>query len=128
MESTVCNIAVWLWSRNGRRWLRLILHVAGTGEFVKSYNFSREKKEDIDVKGEIILKIIKIFYNDHTPPTKTEYTLTPSSSVVTLCTTRFTIHKLHEFYIRQHGTLNVFCTYLRANSNYFPIQQQLNDL
>jgi hypothetical protein len=39
--------------------------------------------------------------------------------VVTLCTTRFNIHK---FYVLPTQCVYVFCVDLRTNSDYFPIQ------
>jgi hypothetical protein len=42
-----------------------------------------------------------------------------SSLVVTICTTRFNIHK---FYVLPTECVYVFCMDLRTNSDYFPIQ------
>ena len=38
--------------------------------------------------------------------------------MVTICTTRFNIHK---FYVLPTQCINVFCVDLRTNSNYFPV-------
>ena len=43
-------------------------------------------------------------------------------TVVTICTARFNIHK---FYDPPTHCIYVFCTDLRTNSDYFPIQHQL---
>jgi hypothetical protein len=47
------------------------------------------------------------------------YTLTLSSLVVTLFTTKFTIKN---FYIRPTECIHMFRMVLRTNSNYFPVQ------
>ena len=48
--------------------------------------------------------------------------LTIYSPVVTICTTRFNIHK---FYVLPTQCIYVFCVDLRTNSDYFPIQHLL---
>jgi hypothetical protein len=40
-------------------------------------------------------------------------------TVVTICTTRFNIHK---FYVQPTQCIYVFCVDLRTNSDYFPTQ------
>ena len=52
--------------------------------------------------------------------TMKEWTL--ESPVVTICTTRFNIHK---FYVLPTQFIYVFCVDLRTNSDYFPIQHEL---
>ena len=53
------------------------------------------------------------------------HTSTVSSPVVTICTTRFNLHK---FYVLPIQCIRVFCVDLRTNSDYFPVQHKLTGL